>query len=86
MSASAREFGCCPSATWVQAEDLGQAGGVELTLGRCSVCGRYWMHLWAMYSREPGYSALDDGTALALIEMAPGPARKRRLAEWLDMR
>jgi hypothetical protein len=78
------EFKCCPAARWAQTEDLGQAEGVEFTLGRCSACGRYWMYLWTMYSRGPRYSALDDGTARELMQMAPGPARKRRLVEWFN--
>ena len=84
MSASARDLGCCPTATWVRTQDLGQANGVEFTLGRCSVCGRCWMHLWTMYSRAPRYRAIDDDTAREFMQMAPGPARKRGLAEWLD--
>ena len=84
MSAAAREFVCCPTATWLRAHDLGEAEGVEFTLGRCSVCGRYWMHLWTMYSRAPSYAALDDEMALELMQLVPGPALKRRLAEWFD--
>ena len=79
-----RGFECCPAATWLRTEDLGHADGVEFTLGRCSICGRYWLHLWTMYSREPGYSALDERTAQELMQSAPGPGRKRRLAEWLN--
>jgi hypothetical protein len=42
------------------------------------------MHLWTMYSRALRYRVLDDDTAREFMQMAPGPARKRRLAEWLD--
>lgn len=82
MTTSAdREFECCPAATWTQTENLGTADGVEFTLGRCSVCGRWWMHLWTAYARGPGYAALDERTARELVQMAAGPDRKRRLAE-----
>ena len=75
---------CCPSAAWLRTEDLGHAEGVEFALGRCSVCGRYWLHLWTTYSRGPRYSALDERTAREFMESAPGPGRKRRLAQWLN--
>jgi hypothetical protein len=39
------------------------------------------MHLFTACSNGEGYAALDDATARELLQMEPGPGRKRRLAE-----
>jgi len=81
----APENACCPDAQWTRVADLGHAQTIDCALVRCSACGRPWMHLWTPYAPKESYSPLDDAAAEELAAMPPGPERKRRLRELLDL-
>ena len=43
------------------------------------------MHLWTPYAPKESYSPLEDAAAAELAAMPPGPERKRKLRELLDL-
>ena len=65
--------------------DLGHTQGIEFTLGQCSGCGHYWMHLWTPHTSQGSYAPLDDDAAARLIALQSGPALRRALEELFDL-
>ena len=80
-----KDNACCPGAQWTRVADLGNAQAIDCALVRCSACGRPWMHLWTPYAPNESYSPLEDAAAAELAAMPPGPERKRKLCELLDL-
>lgn len=76
---------CCDGAEWVRTADLGHAGGIDCTLGRCAACGRYSVHLQTPHAPAGSYAHLDEPVALELAAMPAGAARKQRLRDLLDL-
>jgi hypothetical protein len=66
--------------------DLGSSDGVEFVLGRCTACGRPWIHLWSALAPTARYVTIDARDAAWLQEMPAGPARKRAVAAWFASR
>jgi len=81
----ARGYSCCAGSAWTRTADFGHTQGIEFTLGRCSVCGRHWMHLWTPHAPTGSYVSLDPDAAARLAAIEPGPERRRALATLFDI-
>jgi len=78
-------YTCCAGSVWVRAADFRHTQGIEFTLGRCSACGRKWMHLWTPHAPEGRYVPLDDATLARLTALASGRELRRALEELFDL-
>ena len=74
---------CCSSPNWgPDTNDLGEAGGFDFLLGRCSSCSAHWLNVFCEASSITGYERVSDDDARAMLAAAPGPELKKCMKAW----
>jgi len=86
------DFVCCSDAQWVTVQFVGSAGSAadgrfDVTLGKCSACGKDWMKvLPSSGTYPPMYTTIAEEylTRLRAIPSYADARREALLREWLD--
>jgi hypothetical protein len=75
---------CCVKFDWRFVADLQQADGLELTLGKCAVCGANLVNLWSDDALDSQNYIIVDEEFVAQVTNLEGVALKQFLHEWLN--
>jgi hypothetical protein len=75
---------CCNGLTWTAVADFGHAAGVDIDLGRCSVCGSYLM--CATYGASATYHRVSEERAAHYLSLQKEDPERLRLVlrKWVD--
>ncbi len=77
-----KSFECCPASSWVPVRDFGHADSFEFDLGKCSACGKHWMHIYCVANHVTSFESVKDEDLEGFHSIPAGKDLKIAVREW----